>query len=732
MGSSVNFPTGRDPSPATSGVAALVAGLVLPSIEPLATDIACLADLPRLPDPAARFQSRPTGPSGSDPSGSGPDADADAVFVPECQLDGARLLMDQCAADIAALNRLQNRCAGVAARLLERFESAAAFEGTVLGLDVWAREAHLDGSRAEIASLLHLPEGVNYQLMAHAKTLVRDLPATMAVLEAGGLGWEHAVIIAQETALLRQGGIAGDTIERFEAALLGKAEGSSLPSFKEKARRLRERSYPETIPAKTRQAYTHRNLRISRAVDGMSLLSLWAPAPSIEGIWDQCTRTAQAAQGPHETRTLTQLRADVATALLLNQTMDENHIHTPPPTLTPTPAPVQVRAPAQAQAPAGGQDGGPWFAPVEPEGCAGGGFPDPFHGGYNPPASGVPHFDDPDYEDPGFTDPDVLDWNTWRPLATQPTLTPAPPRTPAPAPARAGTPPDPPANHDHPDGPGVAEATPAGSPVVWPPMPKVLPIILIPALSLLGCTNEPAWMEGVGPLSMDVAEHLLAQSSSFYRVLVDPISNEPLDSAPQRYRVTTAMRTMLAIRDEYCQFPGCLAKAATCDIDHLHAYEHGGTTTYKNLQHLCHRHHARFKHFKDDRTRTGAYRTDQSPDRAAITLRGWTPTMTETGVAWTSPAGYYYPPDSGDGQPPLYPAFLKNLINTTLEDLQTSGNWHDDAYYTQAAATIDQEQDWDPENLPEEPAWAIPNAEDNTILTEQAIADFRTNHPDAT
>ncbi|MFQ4150554.1 hypothetical protein AAGW05_18585, partial [Arthrobacter sp. LAPM80] len=67
MGSSVNFPTGRDPSPATSGVAALVAGLVLPSIEPLATDIACLADLPRLPDPAARFQSRPTGPSGSDP-----------------------------------------------------------------------------------------------------------------------------------------------------------------------------------------------------------------------------------------------------------------------------------------------------------------------------------------------------------------------------------------------------------------------------------------------------------------------------------------------------------------------------------------------------------------------------------------------------------------------------------------------------------------------------------------
>lgn len=61
----------------------------------------------------------------------------------------------------------------------------------------------------------------------------------------------------------------------------------------------------------------------------MSWLSLYLPAPTAEGIWDQCTLTAQAAQGLHEDRTLTQLRADVAAALLLSQSMSQNHIYSP-------------------------------------------------------------------------------------------------------------------------------------------------------------------------------------------------------------------------------------------------------------------------------------------------------------------------------------------------------------------------------------------------------------------
>lgn len=54
----------------------------------------------------------------------------------------------------------------------------------------------------------------------------------------------------------------------------GKADGSTLPSFQKKAWRLRERSYPERIPAKTRRSFESRYLRVTHGRDGMPWLSL--------------------------------------------------------------------------------------------------------------------------------------------------------------------------------------------------------------------------------------------------------------------------------------------------------------------------------------------------------------------------------------------------------------------------------------------------------------------------
>lgn len=61
----------------------------------------------------------------------------------------------------------------------------------------------------------------------------------------------------------------------------------------------------------------------------MSWHSVFAAAPTVEGLWEQCTATAQAAQRPHEERTLSQLRVDVAATMHLNKSLEGNQIYAP-------------------------------------------------------------------------------------------------------------------------------------------------------------------------------------------------------------------------------------------------------------------------------------------------------------------------------------------------------------------------------------------------------------------
>lgn len=637
MGSSENSPLERGSSATIATVAELLAELTLPVIEPLATDIAAMADLPLLPVPGIPAVSEEVEP-----------------VAPASQLDATWRLLTDCTDALSLLTAHRNSCAAMAAVLIERFDAASVLEGNILGFDQWQRKVSLMALRSEVAGILAVPESVAAGLIEHATSIVRRLPATLECMSSGELGWEWAVIIAEEIKLLREAGLPDETMDAFELALLGKAAGSSVQSFREKARRLRERQYPETIPARTRKAYADRYLHVGRGHDGMSWLSLYAPSPTLEGIWDQCTATARAAQGPHEQRTLTQLRADVAAALLLNQTMAENQIFAPAiiteaPTTHPDTENPEDHTPTlsrEATAPVVVFPDSMFTEPAEPSELSESSeafVPESVVCEGDDSQWLLPVFDDPDYLDPAFVAPDPWGEPGWRPPAHPPELLPT-----ATAP-------------EGPLAPGVVVGP------ELPPMPRVLPVLLIPVLSLLGETNEPAWLEGVGPVSMEVAQRLTAVAPSFYRVLTDPVSNEPLDRSPECYRVSAAMRMMLQIRDEYCQFPGCMTKATCSEVDHVQAFAKGGWSVFDNLEHLCHRHHI-LKHFKDDRTKQGESRTGQSPDREQVRLRGWTPLKTETGIAWTSPTGKYYPPEPPDTQPPAYPQWLKDSLTWDAGD----------------------------------------------------------------
>ena len=124
-------------------------------------------------------------------------------------------------------------------------------------------------------------------------------------------------------------------------------------------------------------------------------------------------------------------------------------------------------------------------------------------------------------------------------------------------------------------------------------MPTV--VLTVPALSLLGRSDEPADLEGFGPIDIETARELCALAPTFIRVLTHPETGAVLSVGRDRYRVPADLKTALAIRDETCRFPGCRRRAMRCDVDHATAWEHGGATHIDNLEHLCRKHH-RLKH----------------------------------------------------------------------------------------------------------------------------------------
>ncbi len=168
------------------------------------------------------------------------------------------------------------------------------------------------------------------------------------------------------------------------------------------------------------------------------------------------------------------------------------------------------------------------------------------------------------------------------------------------------------------------------------PAPKADVLVTIPIFTMLGSTDEPADLDGYGPIPAAMARKLVADgATSFHRVLVDPRDGAPLEIGRTSYRLTEAMKRWIRMRDGHCTFPGCSNPSTDNDTDHLTAWQHHGTTGVSNLAQLCPKHH-RLKHNS-----------------------GWTPTgATTTEPGWTSPTGRHYPTQHPDSQPPHWPPGL--------------------------------------------------------------------------
>lgn len=120
--------------------------------------------------------------------------------------------------------------------------------------------------------------------------------------------------------------------------------------------------------------------------------------------------------------------------------------------------------------------------------------------------------------------------------------------------------------------------------------------IMVPALSLLGKSDEPAVLAGYGPIDIDTAKELAGESTTWRRILTDPDTGQMLTMSSTRYTPPTDLAEAVRLRDGVCREPGCNNRAEACEIDHSVAWASGGVTEFMNLGAFCKKHH-RVKHF---------------------------------------------------------------------------------------------------------------------------------------
>ena len=121
--------------------------------------------------------------------------------------------------------------------------------------------------------------------------------------------------------------------------------------------------------------------------------------------------------------------------------------------------------------------------------------------------------------------------------------------------------------------------------------------VTIPILTLAGMDTDPALLDGESPIDADTARALAGCAPSWQRVMIHPITHEPLRL--DTYRPSKRLRRLINARDQHCRWPGCRRRARRADIDHTIPFEEGGPTCPSNLEALC-------KYHRDDGFGSGA------------------------------------------------------------------------------------------------------------------------------
>ena len=176
--------------------------------------------------------------------------------------------------------------------------------------------------------------------------------------------------------------------------------------------------------------------------------------------------------------------------------------------------------------------------------------------------------------------------------------------------------------------------------------------VTVPITTLMGLDDEPGEFAGYGPIPAPMARQIAADpDGTWRRLLTDPVSGTLLDYGRRSYRPPAALACFVRARDGECRYPGCRRPAVACELDHVQAWQHGGSTSEDNLCALCERHHDLKEHL--------GWQVVLHPDRA---------------MEWITPTGHRYwsRPVDHRPSPPLQPPEPDppdTMARRSLEDL---------------------------------------------------------------
>lgn len=146
---------------------------------------------------------------------------------------------------------------------------------------------------------------------------------------------------------------------------------------------------------------------------------------------------------------------------------------------------------------------------------------------------------------------------------------------------------------------------------------KGLVDIHVSASTLDGGT-APGHIGGMGPVTAETARRVVgSQPDAEHRITVTDDDGNPTHVYTLTRRATRTIRRHVQTLQPTCSFPGCVAPAEDCDLDHEDPWAEGGETSTANLDPKCRHDHQ----LKD---------------------RGWAHDQNDGAHTWTSPLGHTY------------------------------------------------------------------------------------------
>ncbi|RFA09220.1 hypothetical protein B7R54_08265 [Subtercola boreus] len=165
----------------------------------------------------------------------------------------------------------------------------------------------------ELAVALHLSENDTRRLLHTSEGLAGPFTATRAALQSGAISYRHAEKIVHHSHTLPVA-----SFPAYEHALLPHARTVTVQRLDTLARAATETAQPTTAVQRHLDAANRRRLDLDPATDGMAYLTLYIPAVEAVAIHNRATDLARSTKQSGDPRSLTHLRVDTLTDLLLN------------------------------------------------------------------------------------------------------------------------------------------------------------------------------------------------------------------------------------------------------------------------------------------------------------------------------------------------------------------------------------------------------------------------------